>query len=124
MLTDNQIEIAVRWWMDALKNPTFKDDKDGAEISTAFMFVKIAQRLNPVSEDKIKLFGDNLRNILQNTRNRTILCTDYDPDDILSEALEKAGIKDAVMPWKTTMWMLENTVKVACGYGADYISLI
>jgi hypothetical protein len=50
----------------------------------------------------------------------TYLSVDYDPDLILRDAAEKAGLKTK-FPWKTSMRLTDSYVTVSCGYGADYI---
>ena len=43
---------------------------------------------------------------------------DYGPEGILYEVATETGIDSSLFPWKTTMKVTEDEVKVAEGYGA------
>ena len=55
---------------------------------------------------------------MQKTNNLTIY-VDYSGDEILTEALEKAGLENVILPWKTVMWIEGLNISVREGYGSE-----
>lgn len=104
ILTQDQIDIAVKFWTMMFKVPAMRQP-----------------------------FGAALRRILQNIteeeRRSTFvheLAVDYDPSPLLIRALEAVGIvcrgfmfsADGLFPYKTRSWLnTDGTVGISLGYG-------
>ena len=119
-LTPNQIETAVNWWIEALKYPKFDNGDDSDTGMHAMMLATIASP--KVSESQVSDFENSLRKSLGEIDKSFFgIGVDYNPDRILSVALEAAEIKNSMtaLPWKTYMTFNDGGVQVGCGYGAE-----
>ena len=118
-LTDEQIEKAVNWWTERIKQPTFDAGADSPEMKLA---ETMAQMLtSTVAEGSIDKFKNALRSALKNKDYYPFqgIHTDYHPDPILFEAAKDAGISSNNFPWKTSMYFRDDgSVQVSLGYGA------
>ena len=118
-LTREQIETAVTWWIEALKYPKF-DNGDDSDIGMHTMM--LATIASPkVDESQVIDFGNSLQKSLSEADDFFLgIGVDYNPDRILSLALEAGEIKASItsLPWKTYMTFNNDGVQVSCGYGA------
>lgn len=130
MLTQEQIEKAVKWWGNVLAgNPKFQtlsqeERRDKRNEGAAFAEMMATAMRTGVDLELIPIFENNLRKkLLADDYNpHWGLHTDYGPGMLLAESAEEAGIEVNMMtfPWKTNMWFDEDGgVKVRYGYGAD-----
>ncbi len=121
-LTNEQIEAAVNWWANAIRNPKFDDGDDGSGGGMAMMMATLARK-SP-NEDEIEAFKVALAEELCSNENVAYLglSCDYGPDGTLADALQKAGM-DVSLPWKTNMNFRDGKVSVSHGYRAEYVDL-
>ena len=94
---ENAVNVAVDWWCDIITHPRMS-----SHIPT---------------NEQIGLYKSLLKNSIIIAW-RTIGCrtfvlgTDYEPDEVLSAPAEEVGIDDECFPWKTTMWVSKDIIKV------------
>ncbi len=135
-----EIGEAVEWWADQLRRTPKLDNGDQSPMggTTWALAMLNATSVPLVTEEQITKFKESLhaRMILHcqdswnpeqpdwDSYGRSI-GVDYGPDRILSDACRDAGIKDADQrfPWKTVMWTNPGRVTVACGYGAEPVTI-
>lgn len=121
-ITNKQIDKAVNWWGEILKNPKFDHGDDRWEGRFCQFLGKRLADTNQITDEDIKIFKANLRAILLSKKADSymdrILTCDYAPCLSLMEATRNTNIKSENFPWKTTMWLKENgTVELRYGYG-------
>src|SRR5574343_1437711 len=104
----------AKWWADKLRNGAKMDSGD-RWINAVASFLRKPQTL---SGESIDIFERILVGIILH-RQPMHIGVDYHPDEILSDALKMAKIDSAELPWKTSMWIDGDTVKVRYGYGAN-----
>ena len=126
-LTAKQIEVAVQWWGERLKVPTFDMGADSRGSMMAEMMATVYHKSE--SEDTVTMFKQALAKELKRTKERVEwLCVgvDYWPGKILSDALEAAGVEVGMtqLPWKTQMWFQDGGVQVSLGYGGERQKLL
>lgn len=126
-LTDEQVDVAVKWWTNDLKDPTFQQVESGQEDARAIVTKGLAHyaRGRGPKEEKIRKFSRALRKKLKESNGQS-LSTDYNPGTILSEALEEADIEDRTfnLSIKTFMRFDLDGVQVSHGYRAPLEELI
>lgn len=130
MLSDEQVECAVKWWEDLLKQPMFDALSEQERQSDPGQHMAMAELLATMAAEgrtatQIARFGAALRAELKESAVYSI-GVDYHPDRILWNALQAAGIDDdlTALPWKTTMWFRDGGVQVLLGYGGEVIELL
>lgn len=136
-LTDEQLDVAARWWIEALKNPTFDnlgptrgmDAKETFTNTMASVMAGMASDMNAPSEQSLARFAENLKLAIRKHEEDYksppyVLATDYGPDMMLGTAAVNAGIGISRFPWKTVMWFGNGGVQVACGYAASPVDLM
>lgn len=120
---------AAKWWADHIRNGAPLDNGDTSETGLFTMLMAIglqdrAQKaMPPTAVDK---FEEALKNsLIANTDLGVTLMVDYHPCGLLSDALDKSGIKDTMtaLPWKTSMWIDGDKITFRLGYGAPERSL-
>lgn len=127
LLTDEQIEKAVNWWVGAIRKPKFdglsneeRADPKNDDYQMAEMMATLAVR--PKTEQQLDAFKGALRDELLSSEYNPYhgLHVDYSPCIELHNAAEKAGIVGGMtFPWKTNMYFDdEGNVKVSAGYRA------
>ena len=127
-LTNNQIDIAVEWWGNILKNPKFEH---GDYSETGMLTKFIAKHCqNPITNEGIKKFKINLKKLLKNMNKSKYridpyqLSCDYHPCLTLFNAIKNTKINDNNFPWKTMMRFDENgKVFISYGYGQPFIEI-
>ncbi len=132
-LSQEQIDYAVKWWMDILKRPKFNTLGDSRRTHSdepalfAEVMATVLNRESNLSDAQIELFGSDLKQALALPgRHEMYLGVDYWPDKILSEAGHAAGFPDemTIFPWKTSMTFRNGGVQVKYGYGAPDVELL
>jgi len=126
---------AADWWAKKLSEPVSHDLGRGAEPSSGLANAVSALVRRQRSHAEIEAFRQALADeIEQHLTEHSWLPDDphfgsymrsvgvgYGPDDVLSDAAEKAGfdLKMLDLPVKTVMWINPGVVKVAQGHGAS-----
>ena len=126
-LAAKQIEVAVQWWGEQLKMPTFDMGADSKGSMMGELMATVYSKRQP--DSVIADFQGHLAKALKGTKGRVEwLCVgvDYWPDKILSDALEAAGVRVSMiqLPWKTQMWFQNGGVQVSLGYGGKSQELL
>jgi hypothetical protein len=112
---------AAKWWADFLRNgaPLDNGDASAAGAMAVALWLITQQQYNNDDADK---FEAALADRLSNANEWEVdgFGCDYHPDMLLRDAIETAGISVGMadLPWKTTMWIRGDTIKVSCGYGS------
>ena len=114
--------VASEFWTNKITFPNLNNGNDVSDyLEDVLLQAKLYNALAVTNEKKTR-FELELRNIifdkLQKTNNLTIY-VDYSGDEILSEALEKAGLENVILPWKTVMWIEGISISVREGYGSE-----
>lgn len=132
ILTQEQVEKAVNWWTDAIRQPKFDglseaERADPANDSYQMAEIMATMAVKPKTEQQFENFKKALRSELLSAEYSPHrgLHVDYDPCIELHNAAEKAGFGAGItFPWKTDMYFREDgTVKVSAGYRAPMESL-
>lgn len=119
-LSEVQIEKAVNWWAESIRNP--QHDNGDESMHGGFARAVVSLGVQKVSDKQVETFKQELRDLLFNHEQaKWGLHVDYSPDTILTEALRRSAISELNAPWKTHMHFYPNdVVKVSCGYGAEW----
>jgi hypothetical protein len=128
---------AASWWADQLlKAQAPLAEQMGAEdnspmrspmAAVASVFVQASDRADDPA--KVDAFRDALAQRITSEMGRVrygvTVGVDYHPDRILAAAAHEADLPLGMtsLPWKTTMWVADGSVRVSKGYGADIIDL-
>lgn len=116
-LTEKQIKLAIDWWAEKVSRPKFDNGDNSLQGGMAAGMAMLLAK--PTNDEQIKIFKIELANLLRTTeRARYIgLHVDYHPEQMLADAMEKAGITEENAPWKTNMnFKDDGTVWVSYGY--------
>lgn len=115
-------KVASNFWADKITFPNLNNGNDVSNCLDEILLQAKLQNTLAVTNEKKARFELELRNIifdrLQKTNNLTIY-VDYSGDEILTEALEKAGLENVILPWKTVMWIEGLNISVREGYGSE-----
>lgn len=115
-------KVASKFWTDKITFPNLNNGNDVSNCLDEILLQTKLQNTLAVTNEKKARFELELRNIifdkLQKTNNLTIY-VDYSGDEILTEALEKAGLENVILPWKTVMWIEGLNISVREGYGSE-----
>lgn len=115
-------KVASNFWADKITFPNLNNGNDVSDCLDEILLQAKLQNTLAVTNEKKARFELELRNIifnkLQKTNNLTIY-VDYSGDEILTEALEKAGLENVILPWKTVMWIEGLNISVREGYGSE-----
>ena len=115
-------KVASNFWADKITFPNLNNGNDVSDCLDEILLQAKLQNTLAVTNEKKSRFELELRNIifdkLQKTNNLTIY-VDYSGDEILTEALEKAGLENVILPWKTVMWIEGLNISVREGYGSE-----
>ena len=124
-LTDEQIEKAVNWWVNAIRQPTFdglSDEERADPKNDGYQMAEMMATLavKPKTEEQMDAFKKALRDELLSSEYNPYhgLHVDYGPCVPLHNAAEKAGIVGGTtFPWKTNMYFRDDgSVRVSAGY--------
>ena len=122
-------EKAAKWWADQLRGNAKLDNGDDSETGGMAMIMATilqSQEKRKRPADAADKFEAALTDALcEKGGGRFWFGCDYSPDYFLSSVAEKAGVDLGMssLPWKTSMWIEDNTVRVACGYRAEAVKL-
>lgn len=115
-------KVASKFWTDKITFPNLNNGNDVSDCLDEILLQAKLQNTLAVTNEKKARFELELRNIifdkLQKTNNLTIY-VDYSGDEILTEALEKTGLENVILPWKTVMWIEGLNISVREGYGSE-----
>lgn len=132
------IQRAADIWVSLLSNPKYDNlGNDTQEEPISVLRNRMAGSLAEVmprnnTPDVLARFAEELKKILsgpyewesewngkkeKHISHFTSLSVDYGPDVALHEAAKKAGL-EMEFPWKTSMWLNENSLSVSNGYAA------
>ncbi len=129
------LEVAVEWWANQLRNPTFKtlsvEERQRRETYPTALAEVMAYQLRStlqIPEEEIEAFKKSLYGILEKNENLVLngmfhLSVGYSPDRYLSLALEEAGLKNKIdlLSSKTGMHFdRDGSISVKVGYGFPY----
>lgn len=124
-----EIKAAVQWWKQQLSGTPSHDAGDN-DLNMWLMLMQARQPDN--HHDNIEKFGEILtEKLLAETEQQQTsypdekpylsLYTDYNPEDMLEDAADAAGVHG--FPVKTIMSITPNKVTVAKGYGANRVCI-
>jgi hypothetical protein len=126
----DKVVKAVDWWADRIVNvgPSSFDNDDPANGGMVMMLGLMAAQGRQPTEAQVLSFRMALsrelnQEIANEDSDRIVLSCDYHPEGYLWLAAQEAEISELVFPIKTHMWITSDAVKVACGYGADAVTL-
>jgi len=127
MITEKQAKAAAKWWADQLRGVAPLDNGDASETGTmTYVLAAMLQDVEKAKQDGagIDRFEAELAGIIMTQQPRQI-GVDYHPDYCLAQAAAAAGLPlgMSTLPWKTQMIFEGDAVKVACGYGANFIEI-
>ncbi len=123
ILTNNQIDKAVTWWMNNIQHPSHRQVKPEQETEQTILGAGMSAMLvEEIPNKKIMDFGMALRGQLKDY-NPHYIRVDYHPDKILSKAAEMAELPEHNWSIKTSMEFSGGAVSVSEGYGSPYIIL-
>ena len=121
------VETAVNWWINQ-----FTGTRNGGSVGddlNSFFIMLMADKVfsqTSVDEKQLSIFRQILSNELMDELSKGMepkLQVDYGPTDILDDAMTQAGISGSKAPFKTSMVVGVNSVKVSAGYGAKYVEI-
>ena len=115
-------KVASNFWADKITFPNLNNGNDVSNCLDEILLQAKLQNTLAVTNEKKARFELELRNIIfekiKKTNNLTIY-VDYLGDEILTEALEKAGLENVILPWKTVMWIEGLNISVREGHGSE-----
>ena len=122
-------EVAAAWWANKLRNITPASFNNGDESSVGgmgmMMAFLLADKKSP-DVDKVDAFEKELvEKIVQEVEEfgSLYISCDYAPDNLLSELAYAHEIETSCFPWKTSMWISKEEVKVSCGYARPAVTI-
>jgi hypothetical protein len=127
--TDQQIKIAVDWWVDQLGRMTSAGDG----VLDAFRRAELGSIKQIPTPEQLMIFRltltEKLRHYVPDKWSPSsfgVLKTDYEPSHILKEAALEAGIDLRLFPHKSIVWLYpdDGSVEASGGYGADTVQLL
>ena len=115
---EKEAEVASNWWKNNLG--TGAKQNNGDDFASLF-FLMMSLKEHVSAEQKEEFAGVLKQYVMEELERlgRVYLSVDYGPDSALAAAADVSGIGYAAFPVKTSMWVYEGNVKVACGYGAE-----
>jgi len=118
-------ERAAAWWANQLRGNAKLDHGD--DSNTGLLTIMLAtilqeQEARQREGSAVDRFERELMKAIIEEEPWCI-SVDYHPDQLLTKAAEKSGINlgMASLPWKTNMWIEDDTIRVSCGYRAPAI---
>lgn len=118
--------IAAGWWASTIEGQPKQDNGDPQTAALMAILPRVNAR---PTKEQCEAFGAAMEAKLltyMKDGNRVTIQHDYDPDMLLSECADKAGIKVQycnTFPMKTRMHASDKKVEVSCGYGAPWETL-
>lgn len=126
-LSQQQIRTAAKWWADRLRQPKFSTlSQAERDTNPRGAMAEIAAEMfhKDPGADSAARFEEALITRIEQSAHVEYrgLHVDYQPDAVLSDALEDAGLTSNIntLPWKTDMHFAAGSVRVSYGCGAPY----
>jgi hypothetical protein len=125
---NNEIEVAVNWWIEALKNPKF-DIGDPSPSGAFFNLMAssvAAANSDLITEEALKVFKETLSRLIAEDLGSFDVCEiscDYRPEGVLASAAKEAGLSGNLFPVKTVCNVEIGRVQVETGCGVKLITL-
>jgi hypothetical protein len=112
---------AAQWWADQLRGSAKLDAKLDDPMGEGLAYMLQGAEKAKQTPEQVDKFEQELTKVILKQKHIWTIGVDYHPDGILQEAADRAGLALGMttLPWKTTMWINDDEVKVACGYGAS-----
>lgn len=105
MTKEQAIITAAKWWSNKLRQKPRHDNGDSG-LASLFACAIADSCMTEITEEQLKKFEEALVEELLKKLSScsfTYLDTDYDPNDILCAAANKAGISTMNFPYKITV---------------------
>ena len=115
---EKEAEVASDWWKNNIGTNARQNNGD----DFASLFFMMASSKVHISNEQKELFAGTLKQYIMEELarlGRVYLSVDYGPDDALAAAADVSEISYAAFPVKTSMWVYDGRVSVACGYGKE-----
>ena len=129
MTKEQAIITAVKWWSNKLRQKSRHDNGDRG-LASLFACAMADSGMTEIAEEQLKKFEEALVEDLTTRLSSSTyvwLNTDYNPNDILCAAANKAGIGTMNFPYKITVHVekisaMSNEFRVGIrdGYGAPW----
>ena len=117
-------ETIAQWWADRMDDKRKNDMGDAAQENIADNLVEILNNVGfkvtipEITQEQKDVFKVYLASMLMTDGGKLKhISVDYDPDEILEDALELAGIKINPFPIKTVLWPESMTCRI--GYSGE-----
>jgi hypothetical protein len=125
-ITEQQAEVASKWWANQLRHP--HNDMGIDDPMPNLLLGMLACESRP-DDERIDKFQKRLKEELMvaDWWDIRILDVDYnlDKNSVLSKVSQELDISEYAFPVKTTMWInKDGTVEVSNGYGASLECLL
>lgn len=122
-MTKEQVEAAVKWWVNTIQNPKF-DNGDRSEVGGLATLLALCCT-KELSKEQVETFKNELTDILltEDLVHRFGIGADYQPDQFLAKALDSANISYNNVPWKTHMYFGDGKVLVKYGYSSPLVQI-
>lgn len=115
------IKAAIDWWANAVQHPKMDNGDNTMNVFMAMFGGSCLAK--EFAEDEMRAFRSTLAKGITDeleSRGQSYLSVDYGPSGVLADAGEAANMGAFAFPFKTSMVVTENLVKVASGYGSSY----
>ncbi len=120
---EQAIDAAVNWWCDVITHPRFDCGDKSETGATMNLLGTILSSKNRITPEQIERYKPLLKESINTQWEREggkliVVASDYGPDYTLLVPAQTVGIDECVFPWKTTMWIYIDAVKVSGGRDA------
>ena len=127
LISENANKTA-QWWTDQLKSPSVKLDNGTSDVSLLAVLSFCGPKSSNYTDEQLNTFRSHLVEYIESELAEDEDCmisVDYNPDQILEEAANLAGITlgGQDLPWKTWTRTSRYEVRLSHGYAADQIVL-
>ena len=115
---ETEATIASNWWKNNIG--TNARQNNGDDFASLFFMMMSSKEY--ISEEQKDIFSGVLKQYIMEELERlgrVYLSVDYGPDEALAASADVAKIGYAAFPVKTSMWVYDGKVQVACGYGKE-----
>ena len=135
-MTETPAATAAAWWASRLGDATHHvgmGNVSEMELTISLNLDTVRGSRTPQEQERFRqaleaVIGEHLRDCdtcALAVPDHHVVKVDYDPDDFLCAAADRAGIdmSPRELPAKTTMIFRPDSVKVSEGYGAPYVTI-
>ena len=118
----------AQWWTDQLKSSSVKLDNGTSDAGLLAVLAFCGPKSSDYTDEQISIFRSHLAQHIESEISEwgdCLISVDYNPDRVLGEAADLAGIKlgSRDLPWKTSTTTSQNEVCLWHGYGAEKVVL-